>query len=207
MPDPNTIAAYRRRVQMYNDSLQVYNANNRLRDYFASPLYADELARHSYNDMPTYRAIRAPYLEAGRRLEAANGTWPLAIESQDIRVTNPGYRATGPYGLTSAMPSTFPGVMYRKPTPPAKLTPPVPRETLQRIEPRIPIPPSSFARTPISVPQPSYTRPSYRFTPGFVDPRVAASARQSAADGELLTREQLEYRNRVMRRQATPMTF
>ncbi len=99
--------------------------------------------------------------------------------------------------------------VYSAPTQPVsyKKLNPVPRETLQRIEPRIPIPPSSFARTPISVPQPSYTRPSYRFTPGFVDPRVAASARQSAADGELLTREQLEYRNRVMRRQATPMTF
>jgi hypothetical protein len=80
-------------------------------------------------------------------------------------------------------------------------------EAPQRLQPRIPIPPSSFSRTPISVPQPSYTRPSHSFTPGFVDPRVAASARQSAADGELLTREQLEYRNRVMRRQATPMTF
>ena len=191
---------------MYNDSLQLYNANNRVRDYFASPLYADELAHHDFNDLPTFRAVWASYLEAGRRLEAANGTWPRVIGQPDIRVTNPGYRVTGPHGLVT-MPSTFPGVMYRKPTPPAKLIPPVPRETIQRMEPRIPIPPSSFSRTPISVPQPSYTRPSHRFTPGFVDPRVAASARQSAADGELLTREQLEYRNRVMRRQATPMTF
>ncbi len=106
------------------------------------------------------------------------------------------------FGQETAIASVF-----APPQQPYVFKKPVPRETIQRMEPRTPIPPSSFARTPISVPQPSYTRPSYKFTPGFVDPRVAASARQSVADDELLTPKQLEYRRRLRMRQATPMTF
>jgi hypothetical protein len=72
---------------------------------------------------------------------------------------------------------------------------PVERVRLDRMKPRLPQ--EDGARTPASVSVQDVPFPSYRFRGGFVDPRVAAAARQDAADPELLTQDQLKYRDKA----------
>ena len=194
MPDSNRIAAHRRRVQMYNDSLALYNLQNLAN---SAEVQLSDLRRRAFGGMPYTPA------EEAHRQRLHNVYITLSDRIEQIR--NRLFLANGEHPQYERIIFHGPNAWaeYKKPTPPAPFRPPAP----ERMNVRIPTSTDTERRPLIGAPLQRFEEPKYRFAPGFVDPRVAAEARQSAADGELLTREQLEYRNRTMRRQATPMTF
>lgn len=94
----------------------------------------------------------------------------------------------------------YPLPIWRRPI--QRVLPPAETSKMNVIHPSAPNP---EIPVPISSPSQRSEVPKYIFKPGFVDEKVASSANQPAADDELLTKEQLEYRRRTKQKKVKPL--
>jgi hypothetical protein len=169
-------------------------------------MYNDSLELHNQSHEPEWNEFGFN-INAEKFMRFRDASWRLGIPSAERRgstepgnIYNPGTKTTSNVsGNNVTIRLGEEGDFFlnqpRWAAPKQKILPPVKRIQLDRMEPRLPQ--ENGVRTPVSVPVQNVPEPNYRFRGGFVDPRVAAAARQDVADLELLTQDQLKYRDKA----------